>query len=66
MRHAVFFTIAGHAKVEVRIAQFGRAANCAFVKGFGFASRTPFIALSSSRDFAAMAGSMNNFRSKKD
>ena len=66
MRHAVLFAIAGHAKVEVRIAQFGRAAHDAFVEWLGFASRTPRIAFSSRRDFAAMSSIVNNFWSEKD
>src|SRR5436190_579910 len=66
MRHAILFAIARNAKIEVRIAQFGRTAYCAFVKRFGFASGTPLITLSSGRDLAAMAGIVNNFWSKKD
>ena len=66
MRHAVLLTIASNAKVEVRIAQFGCAAHCTFVKRLGFASRTLRIALPPRRDFAAMAGIVNNFWSEKD
>src|SRR4030095_10639813 len=66
MCHAVFLTIACHAEIEVGIAQFSRTARCAFVKWLGFASRTLRIALSSGRNLAAMAGIVNNFRSKKD
>ena len=54
MRHAILLTIAGNAKVEIRIAQFGRAAHCTFVKRLGFASRTLRITFPPRRDFAAM------------
>ena len=66
MRHAILFAIARNAKIEIRIAQFGRTAYCAFVKRFSFASGTPLIALSSGRDLAAMAGIVNDLRSEKD
>src|ERR1041385_8873471 len=66
MRHAVFLAVACHAEVEVWIAQFSRTAHCACVKWLGFASRTLRKALSSGGNLAAMAGIVNNFRSKKD
>ena len=66
MRHAILFAIARNAKIEIRIAQFGGAAHCAFVKRFSFASRTLRIALPSRRDLSAMASIVNDFRSKKD
>src|SRR5436189_2250342 len=66
MRHAVLLAVASHAKIEVWIAQFGRAAHGAFVERLGFASRTARVALSSLRDFAAVPSIVNNFWTEKD
>lgn len=66
MGHTVLFTVTRNTKLEVRIAQFGRAAHRAFVQRLGFASRTLRVALSPRRHLAAMAGIVNNFWSEKD
>src|SRR5436309_15982143 len=66
MRHAIFLAVAGHAKIKVWIAQFGRAAHGAFMEWLGFTSRTPCVAASSRRDFAAMPSIVNNFWAEKD
>jgi hypothetical protein len=42
VRHAVFFAVARDAKIEIRVAQFGRAADCAMMQRVIGAARVRF------------------------
>jgi len=66
MRHAIFLTVARDAEIEIRIAQFRRSADRAFVQWFGFAARLASKTLAARRDFTAVPCLVNDFWSKKD
>jgi len=66
MRHAIFFAVTRDAEVEIRIAQFGRATDGAFMKRLSLAARTLRIALPARRYFTPMARLVNNFWPEKD
>src|SRR3984893_3242452 len=66
MRHAIFFPVARDTEVEIRIAQLGRAADRAFVQRLGFTVRIRLKSPTPRRDFLAMPGFVNHFRSEKD
>src|SRR5947209_2513786 len=54
MFHAILFTTAGHAKFQLRIAEFGPSANGTFMKRFGVGSRKFLKLASSGGDVVAM------------
>src|SRR5438034_44575 len=54
------------AKLEIRVAQFRRAADCAFVQWLGFVARLASKTLAPRRDFTAMPCFVNDFRTEKD
>src|SRR5437660_3301697 len=66
MGHAIFFAVARDTEVEIWIAQLGRAADRAFVQRLGFTARIRLIPPTPRRDFLAMPGFVNHFRSEKD
>src|SRR5438093_584771 len=66
MRSAILLTIARDAEIQVRIAQFRRSTNRAFVQWFGFAPRLASKTLAARRDFTTMPRLVNDLRSKKD
>src|SRR6266516_269953 len=66
MGDAIFLAVARDAEIKVRIAQFGRSADRAFVKWFGFTARLLCIAFAARRDFTAMPHFVNDFRTNKD
>ena len=66
MHEAIFFAVAGNAKLEIGIGQLGCAAGCATMKRLFVAARLDFETFSPNRDFFAMPQSMNEVGTKKD
>src|SRR5205814_8921456 len=67
MRQTIFFAVSGNAKLQVGIAQLGRAANGAVMQGLGIGiARLDLETVPPRRHLLAIARLANNFRSKKE
>src|SRR5207237_5532164 len=66
MRYAIFFAVARDAKVEIRIAQFRRSADRAFVKWFGLAAGVDLETSAPRGNFLAVSCCMKDFAAEKD
>src|SRR6266853_3428227 len=66
MRHAIFFAIPRNAKIEIRIAQLGGAADRAAMERFSGAARVGFKTSAPCRNVVPVPCLMNDFRSEEN
>ena len=66
MGNAIFLAIAGNAKIEIRIAQFCRAASGAAMERLGFIALAAFKAFAPGLRRCALTRLMKKFRAEKD
>src|SRR6266853_6614551 len=66
MRHAIFFAIPRNAKIEIRIAQLGGAADRAAMERFSGAARVGFKTSAPCRNVVPVPRLMNDLRSEEN
>src|SRR5213079_1898582 len=66
MRHAIFFAVARDAKIEIRIAQLGGAADRAAMERFSGAARVGFKTSAPCRNVMPVPRLMNDLRSEEN